>query len=372
LPHPARSPQTHFPSLERLGAIVDCAPIAIITFDAHGLVETWNTEAERIFDRLRNDAVGQTLANLGADQRLSEIAERVKRGERISNEPLTVKRGEEELALEVSASPVAENRGIVAVISDVTDRNRTDRMLKELNTELERRVSERTADLEAANKELEAFCFSVSHDLRAPLRAIDGFSRAVLQESDAVLTNASKNHLARVRKASRRMSELIDSLLSLSRLTRVQIKREWVNLSDIAQEIVEDLEYSNPEQNNRFEIQPGIKAYGDPRLLRVLMDNLLGNAFKFSANSSGALITFGEDDRGIFVQDEGAGFDMQYVHRLFNPFERLHSDKEYSGNGIGLATAQRIVSRHGGEIVAEGALGKGARFTFKLSSGPDR
>jgi PAS domain S-box-containing protein len=364
---------------DKLLAIVECAPIAIITVSPGGLVETWNAEAERIFNKSEDQAVGRTWASLAGRQRstLSAIEERVKNGERISNLPFSIRRSEEQiLDLEISASPLArdgdELSGIVAIVSDVTQRNRAERLLKELNSELERRVTERTAELAASNEELEAFCFSVSHDLRAPLRAIDGFSRAVVQECEDILPTTSKNHLIRVRKASRRLSELIDSLLSLTRLTRVEIQREWTNLSEIAAETVADLEVSSPENNSNFQIEPNIHAYGDPRLLRILLDNLLGNALKFSAEKDGTSIRFGRVGNEFFVSDEGAGFDMAYVHRLFQPFERLHSSQDYPGNGIGLATAHRIVTRHGGRIWGESTVGEGAVFRFTLSDGPNR
>ena len=194
---------------EKLFAIVESAPIAIITVDAEGLVDTWNVEAERIFDKLEDQAIGKTLGSLAGRQHatLSAIEERVKKGERIKNWPFSIRRSEEQiLDLEISASPLHSQEGgitgTVAIVSDVTQRNRAERMLQELNSELERRVSERTAELLASKEELEAFCFSVSHDLRAPLRAIDGFSRAILQESDDLLPASSKNHLVRVRNAS--------------------------------------------------------------------------------------------------------------------------------------------------------------------------
>ncbi len=362
---------------EMLSAIVEHAPVAIITVDVDGRVQTWNTEAERIFQRAGSEAIGRNLSLLAGRKAaaLLRIEQRVLAGERLDNVPVSLRlKDSEPLELEISASPLHSEEGhlsgTVAFVTDVTHRNRTARELKELNADLERRVAERTAELLASNHELEAFCFSVSHDLRAPLRAIDGFSRAVLQDNEEVLSAASRNHLVRVRSASRRMSELIDSLLSLSRLARVEIRRGWVDLSEIAAEVVSDVEASQPERWVEFEVEPGLPAYGDPRLLRLLLENLIGNAFKFTEGVEDAKIRFGQEAGQFFVEDNGAGFDMTYAHRLFQPFERLHAAADYPGHGIGLATAQRIVTRHGGRISADGRVGKGATFRFSLPEGP--
>jgi signal transduction histidine kinase len=306
---------------------------------------------------------------------LTRLSQNVLRGNRFDHEPISIRRRSGGVVeLEVSASPLysdfGELTGSVAIVTDVTARKQTQRDLQELNGELERRVAERTAELVAANRELEAFCFSVSHDLRAPLRAVDGFTRAILNECEHVLPASGKSHLSRVRSASRRMSELIDSLLSLSKLTRVEIRREWVALSQIAEEVASDLESTKPDHWVAFQIEADLRGYGDPRLLRLLLENLLGNAFKFSENIEDATIRFRQEGTEFLVEDNGAGFDMTYAHRLFQPFERLHSASDYPGNGIGLATAHRIVTRHGGTITAEGTVGQGATFRFTLPPGP--
>lgn len=244
--------------------------------------------------------------------------------------------------------------------------------LEQLNSELEQRVAERTAELAAANKELEAFCYSVSHDLRAPLRSIDGFSLAVLEDYGHLLDEDGQGYLQRVRLASQRMAELIDGLLNLSRLTRSEIVRQEVDLSTIAQEVAEVLKQAHTDREVCVSIEPDLKAHGDSGMLRILFENLLGNAFKFTANRTDARVEIGkmvdkESDRTIFyVRDNGAGFDMVYADKLFGAFQRLHTIHEFPGNGIGLATVQRIINRHGGEIWAHGEIGQGATFFFNL------
>lgn len=243
--------------------------------------------------------------------------------------------------------------------------------LEKLNAELEQRVVERTAQLEAANKELEAFCYSVSHDLRAPLRSIDGFSLAILEDYGDRLDDEGKEHLNRVRLASQRMAELIDGLLNLSRLSRSQIVKQEIDISALADTVVQMFKQAQPDRNVVITIPSGLKAYGDAKLLRILFENLLGNAFKFTAKRNDALIEVGQasDNEGravFYVRDNGAGFDMGYADKLFSAFQRLHTVYEFPGNGIGLAIVQRIINRHGGRIWAKGEVGQGATFFFIL------
>lgn len=245
--------------------------------------------------------------------------------------------------------------------------------LKQLNAELEQRVAERTAELAAANKELEAFCYSVSHDLRAPLRSIDGFSLAILEDYGHLLDEEGQGYLRRVRLASQRMAELIDGLLNLSRLTRGEIVRQEVDLSTTAAEVAAVLKQAQPDRKICVIIEPDLKTYGDSGMLRILFENLLSNAFKFTANRTDAKVEIGktvdkESDRTVFyVRDNGAGFNMVYADKLFGAFQRLHTVHEFPGNGIGLAIVQRIIIRHGGKIWAHGEVGHGASFFFSLS-----
>jgi signal transduction histidine kinase len=236
--------------------------------------------------------------------------------------------------------------------------------------DLEKLVAQRTADLTATNHELSAFAYSVSHDLRAPLRAIDAFSQALLEDYDAVLDAQGQDYLRRVRANAGRMSQLIDDLLQLSKLTRSEMHFEAIDLGALARSIAADLLRAQPQRQVTFDIQAGVMAHGDPRLLRVLLENLLGNAWKYTSRQPSAHITFGtSSEDGVpayFVRDDGCGFDLQYSDKLFRPFQRLHTAEEYEGAGVGLATAQRVVRRHGGRIWADSAPQHGATFSFTL------
>ncbi|HEY3364314.1 MAG TPA: GAF domain-containing protein [Symbiobacteriaceae bacterium] len=242
--------------------------------------------------------------------------------------------------------------------------------IQQLNAELEARVAQRTAQLETAVRELEAFAYSVSHDLRAPLRSIDGFSHVLLEDYAPRLDEEGKDVLNRVRAASQRMGQLIDALLQLSRVTRSEMQTETVDLSHCVRTIISDLERTDPTRCVATEVADGLIAKGDGRLLRVLLENLIGNAWKFTAHNPQARIEFGqtlvEGKPAFFVRDNGVGFKMDYADKLFLPFQRLHSDKEFPGTGIGLATVQRIILRHGGNIRAEAVPGQGATFYFTL------
>jgi light-regulated signal transduction histidine kinase (bacteriophytochrome) len=244
--------------------------------------------------------------------------------------------------------------------------------LRQLNAELERRVAERTAELQAANKELEAFAYSVSHDLRAPLRSLDGFSQILVQRYGDALDEAGQRYLAHVRGAAQDMGQLIDALLRLARTTRAQMHREQLDLRELGQAVVAELVRADPERAITITIGDGLIVDGDRQLLRVVLENLLGNAWKFTRQRDDSHIEIGRtEDSGravYFVHDNGAGFDMQYADKLFGAFQRLHSAAEFEGLGIGLATVQRIIHRHGGQVWAEGKEGEGATFYFTLGS----
>jgi len=225
-------------------------------------------------------------------------------------------------------------------------------------------------DLEAANKELEAFCYSVSHDLRTPLRGIDGFSQALLEDYENQLDSQGKEYLQRVRMNAQRMATLIDDLLNLSRITRSEMRRETVDLSLMAESVAIDLRNQEPERRVVFAVAPGLRTEADPRLLRIVLENLLGNSWKFTSKREGAEIQVGRiQDNGrsaYFVRDNGAGFDPKYSSKLFGAFQRLHGITEFPGTGIGLATVQRIIHRHGGRVWADAELNRGATFYFTL------
>jgi signal transduction histidine kinase len=245
-----------------------------------------------------------------------------------------------------------------------------DAALQKARDLLEQRVEERTAQLTAANKELEAFSYSVSHDLRAPLRSIDGFSQALLEDSAPMLDEQGKAHLQRIRAASQRMGVLIDDLLNLARVTRAEMHREPVDLSALAAVLADELRKREPVRQAEVLIEPGLETRADPRLVRVALENLLSNAWKFSSKHPAPRIEFGQalvnGAAAFFVRDNGAGFDPAYAGRLFGAFQRLHAATEFPGTGVGLATVQRIIHRHGGTVWAESAVGRGATFYFTL------
>jgi signal transduction histidine kinase len=254
--------------------------------------------------------------------------------------------------------------------NEVTERRRVEAEVWRLNRELDSRVRKRTRQLEQANAELEAFAYSVSHDLRAPLRSIDGYGEALAEELGEQLSEDARRYLEKIRSSTRRMGQLIEELLNLSRLSRAEMHYDTVDLSEMAGEIIEEHRQRDPDRKVHVVIWDGITAKGDPQLIRVVMVNLLSNAWKFTGRTENATIEVGmleENERSVyFVRDNGAGFDMAYSSKLFGVFQRLHGQNEFSGTGIGLATVQRIIRRHGGRIWANAAPGKGAVFYFTL------
>jgi len=275
-----------------------------------------------------------------------------------------------EFPIEISLSTLETEEGslVSSAIRDVTDRKHADDELRTLNQ------SERqhAVLLEAANKELEAFSYSVSNDLRAPLRSIDGFTLALMEDYADQLDELANSHLRRIRAATQRMAQLIDDLLRLARVSRSEMRTESVDLSALANEMLAGCRKSDPDRQVECLVQDHVLGHGDPRLLSLVLENLLGNAWKFTSKTPRAKIEFAAADQNgeevYFVRDNGAGFDMAYSEKLFGAFQRLHAASDFPGIGVGLATVQRIVHRHGGRISAKGVEGKGATFSFTLEA----
>lgn len=275
---------------------------------------------------------------------------------------------------ETSGIPLFTNNGIFqgyrGIAKEITERKQTEKQIAMLNDELEYKVVERTKMLQIANKELEAFSYSVSHDLRAPLRSIDGFSQALIEDYASILDKTGNNYLSRVRSAAQRMSTLIDDMIKLAKVSRTSLAKKELDLSDIATSIADSLSEAAPERDAAFVIQPNMMVTGDKNLMKVALQNLMENAWKFTSKQPETRIEVGTEqisgETVYFVRDNGAGFDMSYAKKLFAPFQRLHKESDFPGTGIGLSTVQRIIHRHLGKIWAEGDINNGAVFYFTL------
>jgi PAS domain S-box-containing protein len=367
-------------SEEHVRAILNSAMTAVFVTDASGMIIDWNKRAEHVFGWTREEALGRPLVEtifapthrdglpIQFDGSLASCDNSLA-GPLVTVRP--IRRDGAEFPAEMSISTVT-TRGVVTIcgfITDITERKRAEEEIRQLNADLERRVAERTAQLEATNKELESFSYSVSHDLRSPLRSIDGFSQALLEDYADSLDDDGKAYLDRVRAAAQRMGLLIDDMLDLSRVTRHEMAQIPINFSAIATSILDELKQQNPDRTVATSVAPGIMGVGDSHLMRAAMDNLIGNAWKFTSKKPDAKIEIGAatGDSGeviCFVRDNGAGFDPAFAHKLFGAFQRLHAMEEFAGTGVGLATVQRILLRHGGRAWAEGAEGVGATFYF--------
>lgn len=351
--------------LDREGRVVEVNPAfgTIVGLDPAVLA------GGRFEDLFEDEAYGVLTGDPAHPGDVDGIRRETRRLHRAGGEPRHV---------QLTYAPIPGGAGMDAVtglvqVEDVTARLRAEARVRALNRTLEARVALRTRELSQANQELEAFAYSVSHDLRAPLRAIDGFSRVLVERYGEKLDDSGRDYLGRVRKAAGRMGELIDALLKMSRVSRGELKTEPVDLSRMASEVIEDLRTGDPVRADHMEvvIAPDLRVHGDATLLRNLLDNLLGNAWKFTRDRDPARIEFGQDDGEFFVSDNGAGFSQEYVDKLFRPFQRLHTQAAFDGHGIGLASSKRIVERHGGVIRAEGREDGGATFYFTLAGGSE-
>lgn len=272
---------------------------------------------------------------------------------------------------QMSDSPSGSKQLDPRLAQEIAAHEKTKQEVENLKAELEERVAERTSELERSNEALQAFSYSISHDLRAPLRAIDGFSQALIEDYADRLDSLGLDFLQRVRHEAQRMGHLMDDLLNLFRVSRVELHRVPVDLSEVAQQVGEELQRQEPDRQVEFVVEPGLSAEGDERLLRLVLENLLGNAWKFTRKCSHPRVEFGaqispEGETVWRVRDNGVGFDMAYAKRLFVAFQRLHAENEFPGTGIGLVTVQRIIERHGGRVWVEAATDQGATFFFTL------
>lgn len=341
---------------------------AILMLDPEGRVVSWNEGAERIKGYRAEEIIGKHFScfypaeDVQNGKPTLELQEAAKHG-RFEEEGWRLRKDGLRFWASVVVTALRDEKGTLRgfgkVTRDITERRRA-----------EQEILHRSAELAAANKELEAFSYSVSHDLRAPLRGIDGFSQAVLEDYAQQLDDTGKDYLQRIRAGTQRMGALIDDLLNLSRVTRAEMHRESVDLSSLAKEVAAELSASHPDRKVDFKVAAGLKAKGDTRLLRIVLQNLIGNSWKFTSKRPQAEIEFAlTQENGkpaYFVRDNGAGFDSAYAAGLFGAFQRLHAMNEFPGTGIGLATVQRIIHRHGGDVWAEGAVNQGATFYFTL------
>ena len=361
-----------------LAAIVQSSDDAIVGKDLQSKVVSWNTGAERMFGYTAAEMHGQPITRLLSPDRPEEetqILGEAIRGAIRSYETVRIRKDGQPIDVSLTVSPVHNARGEIIGISsiarDITERKRAEEQIRRMNHELEQRVQDRTAELTAANKEMEAFTYSVAHDLRAPLRHIDAFTRILHDDFAGALPAEARRFLENIRNGSRNMSHLVDDLLNLARVGRQGLKRQPTPLGGLVKEVVADLNRDTEGRQIEWRIAPLPTVECDSGLMKQVYANLLANAVKYTRPRSHAVIEVGcrkvNGDTALFVSDNGVGFNMKYADKLFGVFQRLHRAEEFEGTGVGLATVDRIIRKHGGSIWAEAAENKGATFYFTLA-----
>ena len=366
---------------EWLAAVVDSSDDAIISKTLDGTITAWNSGAEKVFGYSSAEAVGRSLNMLLPPERANEesdILARIVRGESVEHfETVRLRKDGKRIDVSATISPIKDSSGAIVgaskIARDITERERAEEVIRQLNDELEQRVAERTAQLEAANQELEAFSYSVSHDLRAPLRHISGFSQLLVEEFGATLAPGARHYLDRIQAGTQNMGVLVDELLHLARVGRHAVNRRRTKLNEVVEAVIAMLQPESGGRQVEWAISDLPEAECDPVLVRQIFQNLLSNALKFTRPRTHAVIEVScqeHDGQPVFiVRDNGVGFSMKYVDKLFGVFQRLHRAEDFEGTGIGLATVQRIVHKHGGQVWAEGKLDQGAAFYFTLRMG---
>lgn len=364
-----------------LAAIIDSAMDAIISVDEDQRIRLFNAAAERMFRCSAVEAIGQPLDRFLPHQHRQAHREHIKMfGETGDTSramghlrPLSALRADgQEFPIEASISKVevGGRKVFTVILRDITARVQSEEQVRRLNSELERRVKERTAALTAANKELEGFTYSVAHDLRAPLRHLDAFSRIVLEEFANQLPEEGQQYLRTIRRSSRIMTRLVEDLLNLARIGKHDLRIERVELGPIAHSIVRQFQTETADRTIEWRVGPLPLAECDPGLMRQVLINLISNAVKYTRDRPNAVVEVDTVDMNgalaVRIRDNGVGFDMKYADKLFGVFQRLHPSDQFEGTGVGLATVDRIVKRHGGRVWAESAAGKGASFFFSL------
>jgi len=358
--------------IHKQAKIIDQVRDSIVTTDLNGLITSWNNGATRLYGYTREEVMGRHISLLHSKDQQELIFQQVteplkQRGENEVDIQVICKSGEMlyiRLSLSLQYNENGEAIGVIGYATDISARKLAEQQL----------IAQQKA-LENANRELESFSYTVSHDLRAPLRSIEGFSTILYDEYYDKLDTTAKSHLDRIRRNTNKMASLIDDLLQLSRITRHTLHKEMFDIGSLAMDVVQKYKYENANRKIEFNVDSDMRVEGDANLIRIALDNLIDNACKYTGTRDVAKISFTKIDNNtptVFcIKDNGVGFDMRYIDKLFGPFQRLHSPEEFTGNGIGLATVARIIKRHGGKIWAESEINQGAKFCFTLhDSGP--